>query len=527
MTTYARMPDGLILPEEIARQQFAAMLGAWPIGNPGSYRSASIQNKNTAFWSTSGGSADADTLADLPTLRRQSRDLIRNEALPAGAIDTMVLGVVGQGIVPQSRIDATALGISDEQATAWSRMAERIFNHIANKPTFDAEGRCNFWAMQRLVYRSRLESGDVLALRRYLPRAGKALGVAVQVIEADRLATPLDKMQNQRIREGVEVDADGFPVAFHCMQQHPGDKPIITDATQFTRIPAFDSKGDPLALLVMSRLRPGQTRGVPHLAPVIEMFKQLSRYSEAEITAAVTSAMLAIFVKSPAPTSPLGGAATIPGMVGGMQIAPKGNSITKMQSGMIVDLAPGEEIQVASATRPNTAFESFCDAVLSYVGTALGVPREVLTKSYNTSYSAARAAVQDAFRKYLVERDDLNSAFNQPVWNWVLDEAVARGMLDAPGYWEDPMIRDAYQSAVWVGPVMMSLDPLKDANAAEKWLALGIKAKQDVCAEQGTDYDTTLTQRSKEKKAEESAGLLVQPVAAPANNNGGDNAQGA
>lgn len=527
MTTYARMPDGLILPEELARQQISSMLGAWPVGNPGAYRTASALNKNTAFWHTSGGSADADTLADLPTLRRQSRDLIRNEALPAGAIDTMVLGVVGQGIVPQSRIDATALGISDEQATAWSRMAERIFNHIANKPTFDAEGRCNFWAMQRLVYRSRLESGDVLALRRYLPRAGKALGIAVQVIEADRLATPLDKMQNQRIREGVEVDADGFPVAFHCMQQHPGDKPIITDATQFTRIPAFDSKGDPLALLYVTRLRPGQTRGVPHLAPVIEMFKQLSRYSEAEITAAVTSAMLAIFVKSPAPTSPLGGGAQIPGMVGGMQIAPKGNSITKMQSGMIVDLAPGEEIQVASATRPNTAFESFCDAVLSYVGTALGVPREVLTKSYNTSYSAARAAVQDAFRKYLVERDDLNSTFNQPVWNWVLDEAVARGMLDAPGYWEDPMIRDAYQSAVWVGPVMMSLDPLKDANAAEKWLALGIKAKQDVCAEQGTDYDTTLTQRSKEKKAEEAAGLLVLPVAAPANKNGGDNAQGA
>ena len=130
MTAYAKMADGLILPEDIARDKIGAMLsgGAWPMGNPGAYRSASNANKNTAFWKTTNGSADADTLADLPTLRRQSRDLIRNEALPAGAIDTMVLGVVGQGIVPQSRLDADFLGISEDAAAAWSRAAERIFH---------------------------------------------------------------------------------------------------------------------------------------------------------------------------------------------------------------------------------------------------------------------------------------------------------------------------------------------------------------------------------------------------------------
>lgn len=517
MTAYARMPDGLILPEDIARDKIGAMIaGAWPIGNPGAYRSANNANKNTAFWKTSDGSADADTLADLPTLRRQSRDLIRNEALPAGAIDTMVMGVVGLGVVPQSRIDAEFLGLSDEAASAWSRSAERIFNHIAGKPTFDAEGRSNFWQMQRLLYRSRLESGDVLALRRYIPRRGKALGVCVQVVEADRITTPLEKMNNSRIREGVEVDANGFPVAFHVMQEHPGDKPILTAATEFTRVPAYDKNGDPLALLLVPRLRPGQTRGVPHLAPVVELFKQLGRYTEAEVSAAVTAAMLAVFVKSPAPVGPLSGSA-IPGIVGGVQVAPKGNGLTRLQSGMIIDLAPGEEIQVADATRPNTAFEAFCDAILSYVGSALGLPRDVLTKSYNASYSAARAALQDAFRKYLVERDDLNLGFNQPVWNWVLDEAVASGLLSAPGYFEDPMIREAYQSAIWVGPVMMSLDPGKDASAAEKWINLGIKSRQDVCAENGLDYDATLLQRAKEKKLEDAAGLTPPPPAGPAN----------
>lgn len=498
------MPSGLILPEDLARAEIGAMLStAFPAAH-GTYRSASGRNKNSIAWHTSAGSADVDTLGDLQTLRQQSSDLMRNEALAAGAIGTMVLGVVGPGIVPQSRIDAEYLKLTPEQASDFERAAERIFNHVANKPTFSSDCRTNFWQAQRLVYRSAKERGDCFVLRRMIPRAGKALSVCAQTIEADRVDTPPLMSTNTNIRAGLEFDQNGAWTATHIAQDHPGE--LVTNRIQnWTRIPAFDDRGEPLMLHIFSQLRPGQTRGVPHLAPVIELFKQLGRYTEAEVSAAVTAAMLAIFVKSAAPVSPLG--AGIPGMVGGQQVAPKGNGLMKMQSGMIVDLAPGEEIQVAEATRPNTAFEAFCDALLGAAGSALGLPRDVLTKRYNSSYSAARAALQDAWRMYLVERDDLNAQYNQPVWNWVIDEAVARGLLDAPGYFEDPLIREAYLGTQWVGPGIQSLDPLKDAKAAAAWHELGIQSRQDICAERGTDYDRTRQQRQKEKKAEDDAGL--------------------
>jgi lambda family phage portal protein len=512
MTQYAQMTSGLILPEDIARQQISAMLStAFPAAR-GTYRSASGRNKNTIEWHTSSGSADVDTLGDLQTLRQQSSDLMRNEALAAGAIGTMVLGVVGPGIVPQSRIDAEYLNLTPEQAATFERAAERIFNHIANKPTFSADCRANFWQSQRLVYRSAKERGDCFALRRMIPRAGKVLNVCAQLIEADRIDTPPDKSLSDNIRAGLEFDNNGAWSATYIAQDHPGES--LMKVQKWTRIDAFDGRGEPLMLHVFLQLRPGQTRGIPHLAPVIELFKQLGRYTEAEVSAAVTSAMLAIFVTSTAPVSPLGGG--IPGMVAGNQVVPKGNGLMKMQSGMIVDLSPGEDIKVAEATRPNTAFEAFCDALLGAAGSALGIPRDVLTKRYNSSYSAARAALQDAWRMYLVERDDLNAQYNQPVWNWVMDEAVARGMLDAPGYFDDPLIREAYLGTMWIGPGMQSLDPLKDANSATVWNALGVKSKQDISAELlGADFDRTVKQRAKEKRSEDAAGLTPPPPAAP------------
>ena len=51
-----------------------------------------------------------------------------------------------------------------------------------------------------------------------------------------------------------------------------------------------------MALHLKDKTRPGQTRGVPYLAPVIELIKQLGRYTDAEVMAAVVSGMFTVFV---------------------------------------------------------------------------------------------------------------------------------------------------------------------------------------------------------------------------------------
>jgi lambda family phage portal protein len=503
---YAQILSGLILPHDLARECMVTQM----FGNHGAYRSASSRNKNTLGWVTTDGSADADTLADLPTLRRQSRDLCRNDGLPSGAIGSVVTGVVGTGIMPQSRIDYEFLGLTEDQADEWQRSAERIAMHLFNKKHFDAEDKLSFWQQQQLAFRSRLESGDVFALRRMIAKKSKALELCVQLVEADRVDTPTDLANNASIRAGIQTDANGAPEFAWIRKDHPGESFEVPTSISFSKIPFHDGLGDPMLLAVFRMNRPGQTRGTPYLAPVIELLKQLSRYTEAEIAAAVISGMFAVFITSDASTSPLTGG--IPGQVNGQTVVPSGAGMQKMQSGMMVDLAPGEKIETASATRPNTAFDPFVMSILRQIGVGLEIPFEVLIKHFTASYSASRAALLDAYRFFFREREAFVESYCQPIWEWTITEAVARGILKAPGFFTNPMIRDAWLAADWVGDGMPQIDPLKEAKAAEAWNDLTVWSLQDISAQQNRDHDRTYRQVVRERKRIEQDGLKLSPA---------------
>ena len=71
----------------------------------------------------------------------------------------------------------------------------------------------------------------------------------------------------------------------------------------------------------------------------------------------------------------------------------------------------------------------------------------------------------------------------QPVYEWFLAEAVARGRINAPGFFGDPLMRSAYCSAEWIGPSRIQIDPLKEANADAKDIETRVKTRQQVILE--------------------------------------------
>lgn len=511
---------GLILPEaevaSIVRREIGLMGGA--------YRSLRADNKNMLSWDVSMGSADADTIPYRDPISWQARDLDRNNPLASGSLDTMVDNIVATGLKPQASIDRKILGLTEDEASEWQSDAERFFHLWANSENSDVTRHSNFWEQQGLVLLNTLLSGDAFTIRRYKEQTGGIFGTCLQLVESDRCMTPPEKEGfPNNVFGGVECDNDGAAVRYHFLKDHPGSIQFyrLGNPLEFVTVPAFDSLGRRQCLHHFARRRPDQRRGISVFAPVIEQFKQLGRYTEAELTAAVVSGMFSVFIKTQSPTGSGLMPGTIPGQVGGQQVTPKGTGLTRLQSGMIMDLAPGEDVEFANPNRPNVAFDPFTAGVLKHIGVGLGLPYEVLMKHFAASYSASRAAILEAWKMFRRRRSWLVSSYCQPVYGWVIAEAVARGYLDAPGFFDDPLRRAAWLGATWRGAPMGQIDPLKEAKAAKEWLSIpGATTIQQVTAETfGTDYEDNLEQTAKERK--QIAELPADPMQPPAEGDAG------
>lgn len=467
----------------------------------GSWKGGRKDRRATRNWRPAGGSADADTLLDLPDLRARARDLSRNAPIATGAIATSVTGVLGAGLKLQASIDAEALGLGDEAADAAEREQEREFALFAARCDFSRVQR--FGALQRLVLRAQKDSGDVLIVRRYRKDPGDAYGTKLQVIEADRLSNPNRVADTETLAGGVETDRDGVPQRYHVSDKHPGN--LRLQPTKWEAIPARTDDGLATVIHLFDRDRPELTRGLPFLAPVVEHLKQISDYSDAEVTAAVIGAMTTVFIESTADEDASGEPP-----LGETDSTLAANEV-KLGTGAVVSLMPGEKANMVDPVRPNAQFDPFMTAFLRQVGVALRLPYELLIKHFTASYSASRAALEMAWQEFTVERDHFVDTVCQEVYGWAMDEAVASGRIARPGWFADPGIRAAYLGANWVGPRRYSLNPQQEAAADELDIRTGVKTREEVCIERtGGEFEKKARQLVKEQQ------LLPKPAAAPA-----------
>ena len=158
-------------------------------------------------------------------------------------------------------------------------------------------------------------------------------------------------------------------------------------------------------------------------------------------------------------------------------------------------MLPGEEIDNPAPGRPNVNFGPFVDSISTQLGMALQVPREVLFKVFASSYSAARAALLEAWRHFRLCRVWLATNYCQPVYEAWVDREVSIGRIAAPGYFSDPLIRLAYLSSEWRGDAPGSINPLDEARAAKLRLDMRLTSRADEKMEyDGGDWEATVKQ---------------------------------
>ncbi len=486
------------LKRSAARRKLAIMNSGY------SHHGASRTKKSLLGWIFNGGSPDEDIIDNLDVLRQRSRDLyMGGSALSTGALKTARTNVIGTGLRLKPAIDADFLGIDEEQADELKRTIEREFALWSESVDCDAQRLNNFFELQQLAYLSQLMSGDCFALLPMIPRPHSVYDLRIRLMEADRVCDP-DRIDGRDIKGGVECNEYGEVIAYWFSSRHP----LSTSSKRqtWTRVEAFGLQSGRRNLLhLMESERPEQRRGVPILAPVIEPLKQLGRYTEAELMAAVVSGMFTVFIKSNTPQTPLGEGIDLE-----HQVDSEDETTYELGNGAIIGLAPGEEAQMANPGRPNSAFDGFVTAILRQVGAALEIPYELLVKHFTASYSASRAALLEAWKSFRMRRSWLAADFCQPIYEEWFAEAVAKGRIPAPGFFDDPLIRRAYTRAEWHGPSPGQIDPLKEANAAILRIKAAISTIERETAElTGGDFEQNVRQRAREERLLQASSLTI------------------
>ena len=491
----------------------------------------------------SSGSPQEDINQNNCTLRQRSRMLYMAAPVATSAINTNRTKVVGTGLSLKSSIDRDVLGMTPEAAKLWQRTTEAEFCVWASKPqNCDAIGLNNFAGLQQQALTAWLMSGDVFALfKRYEPTALNPYSLRVHLLEADRICTPDEyggfSLLNlsageipsgkpgagHKVYDGVEIDGNGRVLAYHVCNTYP----LFTnleEKREWTRVLAYGTHtGLPNILHIMMSERPDQYRGVPYLAQVIEPLLQLRRYTESELMAALVQSFFTAWIETETDQSgtPFNevGAGDITGVPTGNPDGSGANNISadpneyEMGPGTVAHLAPGEKVVFGNPNIPTAGFEVFVKAICRMIGAALEIPYDVLLKEFDSSYSASRGALLEAWEAFKMRRSWFVNDFCQPSYELFMAEAVALGRINAPGFHTDPLLREAWCGARWIGPVQGSLDPKKEAEAALMLTNRAIKTNDQVTREMsGGDWEENVDQLARENELLAAIGSVQQPV---------------
>ena len=463
-------------------------------------------------WQPQSVSADSALLPELDTLTNRSRDLVRNDGLMAGGIQTHRDNVVGAVLRLSATPDYRLLGWTPEQAREWSNNVEAHFRSWADSTDCDAARTLDLLGLTVLALGGEMINGDAVALPQWLPRPDSPWSTRISVIESDRLATPPHLEGMARIRRGVEFDTHGAPVAYHFQAAHPGDALYlrgdqVQDLMRYERVPAFTPWGRRRVVHLHSKERTGQTRGKPIVSAVMREFHMAGKYAQNELQASLANSLVAAFLESDLDQQSAQELFGDDPREAWGQSVKDARSIGKLQGAAVIPLPAGARLQSFTPNRPNAAFESFMLSVERRIAAGLNLPYELFAKDFSrVNYSSARAALLEAWRYFNGRRRWLTSTWLRPIYELWLEEAINAGVVEAPGFYTN---RYAYTRCRFVFGGKGWVDPVKEITAAKLRLEIGVSTLEQECAEQGLDWEEVLHQQRLEQQCRLEHGLAL------------------
>ena len=429
----------------------------------------------TEGWRGSNASADAEIAAAGPVLRDRSRDLVRNNALAAQAVQVLVNNIVGPGIRPRAASGNKAL----------NRKVDALWRQFAANS--DYYGHTDFHGLTNLAVREMIEAGDILALKIATPRgSGRTVPLQIQLREIDHLDTARvqDIAGGGYTDQGIEFDAGGRRTAFWMFPQHPGG------TTRAIRRRFESERIDATRVAHLFERQRVQSRGVPWGAPAMLALRDLGDWQAAELVRKKTEACLVGIVFGDDETQ-----ASVAPVVQDSQ----GNKVEQFEPGLIAYARGGKDIKFNQPASTAGVYE-WNRVQMHIVASGFRVPYALMTGDLSqNNFSSSRVGLNE-FRRMVeqLQWQTVIPMFCEPIWRWFIEAAQLAGLL--------PL--DAVIPAEWAPPRFEMVNPLQDVQADLLETRAGFASPQQMIAKRGYDPAAVIEEWAAHAEATDALGLI-------------------
>lgn len=478
-------------------------------------------------WSPTLANAERDWERDWYTQKARARELASRDPYALNSIKISQDALIGKHFRLSLKPNYRRLGVDHPTAREWAQLIEQEWRSYAESITFDADARRmnTFTFLMRTVVGSLKADGEAVAVIKSKPGHAGYL-TCMSILEPERLQDP--QVPNINVRNGIERDDEGEPIAYHILKRYPGDwrDVRIGEPNRTERVKRWNEWGRPIVLHLYDDARPNMARGVSGFLAVAQQMKMLSTYSRAELERNIIQASIgavietdlnydeAMRVVGAEGRERFGNSLTAAAIDHMRRIAPWHETLGfKINGSRAAHLVPGEKVHLLQPTGMAGNYEQFETAMLRQFAAGLDVPYESLARNFSdTSYSAARMSLADIWRSYLTSREMICQKFAMPFFAAWLEEAVVTkrvpmpsgkfGTLDEYLAARHDLTRGRFIS--WTKPL---IDPVKERTAQQMGLWMGLTTAEEEVSADGEDYLEILEQRAFEVSERERLGL--------------------
>jgi lambda family phage portal protein len=508
-------------------------------------------------WARSGGAKWPGGLSspypshalDHYTLRQAARDAVHDSQVARSIVGRWAESVVGTGLRLAPEPNAALLGMSDEQADVWAQNVAQRFHLWASSKEQHRSGTLTWYQSQFLYELAQHRDNDMFVRLFYNARPDLLNPLQWEAIDPNQIrgdAWTSTSWYAGAQDDGIERDEQGYERGYKVwVMRTQGPGRWTYDAVT---VPRWGEKSGRLYMLHgFTPEYAGQGRGFSRIAHAVSDFEKITDFSSAEVQKAIAQSMLAMFAESssdaPAgnPFESLGlgagPAAQQFGVTGtpdpsAQNVTPSYTPVPEATMAVggvgVFSLDSKQTLKPFQNTAPVATFDKFVDAFVAYLAAGVGIPIEMVLMRFNANYSASRGALVVFWRNCILWREEMASDYLGPVYEMWLAGEIAAGRVSCPGF-ADPVLRQAWLAARWVGLPMPNIDPNSTAKADQLYVEMGAQTLDDVArnlnGSSGKSNRAKLAREYAELRAAGKTPWAVAPAPRPGADGDGESGQ--